>query len=75
VKRHKPRVLFLGLGDTDEFAHAGRYDLYLDAAHRADAYARELWETLQSMTSSGKTALVSMPDHGRGEGEEVEEPR
>jgi hypothetical protein len=71
VKLHKPRVLFVGLGDTDEFAHAGRYDLYLDAAHRADAYVRELWETVQGMPQyRGKTSLIFTPDHGRGEGPE-----
>jgi hypothetical protein len=69
VKLHKPRVIFVGLGDTDEFAHAGRYDLYLDAAHRADAYVRELWETVQAMSQyRGKTSLIFSPDHGRGEG-------
>jgi hypothetical protein len=61
--------LFVGLGDTDEFAHEGKYDLYLDAVHRADGYVRELWETVQSMKEyRGKTALIFSPDHGRGEG-------
>ena len=69
LKLHKPRVIFVGLGDTDEFAHDGRYDLYLDAAHRADAYVRELWDTVQGMKEyRGKTALIFTPDHGRGEG-------
>lgn len=71
VKLHKPHVLFVGLGDTDEFAHAGRYDLYLDAAHRADSYVRQLWETVQGMSEyRGKTAVIFLPDHGRGEGPE-----
>jgi hypothetical protein len=71
VKLHKPRVIFVGLGDTDEWAHAGRYDLYLDAAHRADSYVRELWETVQGMKEyRGKTALIFSPDHGRGVGPE-----
>ena len=71
VKLHKPRVLFVGLGDTDDFAHEGRYDLYLEAAHRADKYVRELWETVQGMSEyRGKTALIFLPDHGRGEGPE-----
>jgi hypothetical protein len=71
VKLHRPRVLFVGLGDTDEFAHAGRYDLYLEAAHRADAYIRELWETVQAMREyKGKTTLLFAPDHGRGVGPE-----
>ena len=34
LKRNKPRVLYVGLGETDEWAHAGRYDQYLEAAHR-----------------------------------------
>ena len=34
--RHKPRVLYIGLGETDEWAHERRYDLYLQAAHLAD---------------------------------------
>lgn len=67
VKTHKPRVLFLSLGDTDEWAHSGQYDLYLRAAHRFDQYVKELWETVQSMPQyKGATALVLCVDHGRG---------
>lgn len=63
----KPRVLFVGLGETDEWAHARRYDLYLEAAQRSDRYLRELWETLQSLPDyKDKTALVITTDHGRG---------
>ena len=29
----QPRVLFVGYGETDNWAHAGRYDLVLHAAH------------------------------------------
>ncbi len=69
VKLHKPRVLFLGLGDTDEWAHDGKYDLYLQSAHRADAYVKELWDTVQAMKEyRGNTTLIFSPDHGRGEG-------
>ena len=65
--KHRPRVLYIGLGETDEWAHARRYDLYLDAAHRSDQYLRELWETLQSLPEyKDRTALVVTTDHGRG---------
>src|SRR5262249_22970123 len=47
VHRHKPRVLFIGLGETDEWGHGRRYDLYLDAAHNSDRFVAELWQTLQ----------------------------
>ena len=40
--RHRPRVLFIGLGETDEWAHLRRYDLYLEAAYQAD---RARWPT------------------------------
>lgn len=67
----KPRVLYLSLGETDEWAHAGDYTKYLDAAHRADQYLAELWTTVQSLPQyKDKTTLVFSPDHGRGEGEQ-----
>jgi|ERR1039458_8110124 hypothetical protein len=67
-KQHQPRVLYLSLGETDEWAHSGRYDLYLKAALRADQYAQELWETAQSMEQyRGTTMLIFAVDHGRGE--------
>jgi hypothetical protein len=63
----KPRVLFLSLGETDEWAHEGRYDKYLESAHRADAAVRSLWETAQSMSRyKNKTTLIFSTDHGRG---------
>jgi hypothetical protein len=66
-----PRVLFVGLGETDEWMHAGRYDLALEAAHRADGFLRHLWEKLQSMPEyRGTTALIVTTDHGRGLGAE-----
>ena len=67
LRRHKPRVLFIGLGETDEWAHGRRYDLYLQAAHEADDFLNDLWSTLQSMPEyRGTTALVVTTDHGRG---------
>lgn len=69
--RHRPRVLYLGLGETDEWAHSRRYDLYLEAAQRGDRYLRELWELLQSLPEyRGRTHLVITTDHGRGAGRE-----
>lgn len=68
LKQHKPRVLFLSLGETDQWAHEGKYAEYLGAASRADAYLKELWDTVQSMPEyKGKTTLIFAPDHGRGE--------
>jgi hypothetical protein len=69
VKYAKPRVLFIGLGETDDWAHAGSYAEYLNAAHRSDAYIGALWNLIQTMPEyKDKTTLVVLPDHGRGEG-------
>lgn len=67
LRARKPRVLYLSLGETDEWAHGGRYDLYLRSANRFDQYVKELWETAQSMPEyRGNTTLILSVDHGRG---------
>jgi hypothetical protein len=69
LKVKKPRVLFVGLGETDDWAHTGSYPEYLNAAHLGDSYLKELWELVQSMPEyRGKTTLIALPDHGRGVG-------
>jgi hypothetical protein len=42
LKERKPRILFLSLGETDDWAHGSNYPQYLDAAHRADDFLRIL---------------------------------
>jgi Type I phosphodiesterase / nucleotide pyrophosphatase len=65
----KPRVLFIGYGETDEWAHSGRYDLYLQSAHRVDGFLRQLWERVQSDPQyRDRTTLIVTTDHGRGYG-------
>lgn len=69
VKVNKPRVLFIGLGETDDWAHMGSYPEYLNAVHRDDQYLKELWTLLQSMPEyRDQTTLIVLPDHGRGSG-------
>ena len=64
-----PRVLYIDLGENDEFGHAGDYDDYLDAAHYADAMFSDIWTTLQSDPFyKNQTDLLVFPDHGRGIG-------
>jgi hypothetical protein len=68
LQRKKPRVLYIGLGETDEWAHAGRYDQYLTAAHRVDGFLKTLWDTVQSIPEyRGTTTLIVTTDHGRGD--------
>lgn len=62
-----PRFLFLSLGETDEFAHQGRYDLYLQQANEFDRMVGELWHWIQTNPEyKDKTTLLITTDHGRG---------
>ena len=64
-----PKILYIDLGDTDDFAHAGDYGDYLDAAHYADAMFKDIWDTIQGDPFyKGKTTMLVFPDHGRGLG-------
>ena len=66
--KHKPRLLYVAYGETDDFAHDGEYDAYLEAAHRTDAFIRDLWEWVQSTDGyRDRTTLLITTDHGRGE--------
>lgn len=67
LRSGKPRVLYLLLGEGDEWAHEGRYDLYLDAATRADRFIERIWTTLQALPAyRDRTTLLVTTDHGRG---------
>lgn len=67
LQKHKPRVLFIGLGETDEWGHGRRYDLYLDAARNSDRFLAELWQQLQELPDyKDQTTLIVTTDHGRG---------
>jgi len=65
----QPRVLFVGYGDTDNYAHQGRYDLVLASAHAFDQFLGELWNTLQALPRyKDRTTFIITTDHGRGSG-------
>jgi hypothetical protein len=67
LRTAKPRALYIMLGEGDEWAHGGRYDLYLDAAFRADRFIRRVWEVVQSLPEyANHTTLLVTTDHGRG---------
>jgi hypothetical protein len=69
VKTGHPRVLFVGYGETDNWAHQGRYDLVLESAHGFDYFVQQLWETMQAMPEyRDQTTFILTTDHGRGSG-------
>ncbi|MEL6357532.1 MAG: alkaline phosphatase family protein, partial [Bacteroidota bacterium] len=68
LKREHPRVVYISYGETDDFAHDGSYNRYLDAAHATDKMWQELWKFLQKdPVYQGKTSLIITTDHGRGD--------
>jgi hypothetical protein len=67
MKINKPRLMHFGFGDTDEFAHEGQYDYYLDAANHADEWIKQIWNYIQSSRQyKNRTTLIVTTDHGRG---------
>jgi predicted AlkP superfamily pyrophosphatase or phosphodiesterase len=67
IKKEKPRMVYIAYGETDDFAHDGRYDFYLKSAHQTDAFIKELWDYVQSDAQyKDKTTFVIATDHGRG---------
>lgn len=68
LKIKKPKVLYIAYGETDEWAHAGQYNSYLDAAHQVDQWIKQIWDFVQSDPQyRNKTALFIATDHGRGD--------
>ena len=69
IKSSHPRLLFVGYGETDNWAHSGRYDLVLKSAHQVDEFVRELWDAMQAMPEyHDQTTFIITTDHGRGSG-------
>ena len=66
-----PKVMWISFGDTDEWAHAHKYDFYLDAAHANDTFISDLYEACEADPFyRGKTTYLLTCDHGRGSGNE-----
>ncbi len=67
--RHQPRVMFIGLGEPDEYAHQNDYSNYLRALRAADQLIGELSTRLDRLAAKGeRTAFFITTDHGRARG-------
>lgn len=68
IDTHHPKVVLLGFGETDQFAHQGRYDMYLQQASAVDKMIAELWYYVQTNPFyKNRTIFIITTDHGRGE--------
>ena len=71
LKNDHPKVMWISFGDCDEWAHARKYDLYLDGANYTDAFIRDIYEACEAdKFYRGKTVYLITCDHGRGFGDE-----
>jgi len=69
LSEHRPRFLWVALGDTDEWAHRCDYRGYVEALRAADDVIGQLAAELAKMESEGaRTALFVTTDHGRDAG-------
>lgn len=65
--RHQPALLWIGLSQSDDWAHARRYDLLLDYLHLVDGWLADLWQLIEETPGlAGQTTLILTTDHGRG---------
>ena len=67
MRRHNPRVMYISLGETDDWAHNRRYDRTLQAIQDFDESLKEITSFLDSTPFyKGRTLVVITTDHGRG---------
>jgi hypothetical protein len=67
LRTANPRVAYIALGETDDWAHDRRYDRVLQAIGYFDSALRELWTFIQSSPQyRDSTSLIITVDHGRG---------
>lgn len=67
IQKKHPRIIYLAFGETDEYAHRKRYDMYLHHINAFDRMLGELWSFLQSTPEyHNRTSLLVTTDHGRG---------
>lgn len=68
IKNHHPRIVYIGYGETDDFAHDAQYDQYVMAANRTDRFIQELWQLIQDDPFYRESTILFITvDHGRGE--------
>jgi hypothetical protein len=67
LKSVQPRLLFVAFDETDDWAHARRYDQVLRSIQFLDGALQALWTWVQgSPAYRDSTTLIVTCDHGRG---------
>ncbi|MDI9337397.1 MAG: alkaline phosphatase family protein [Alphaproteobacteria bacterium] len=67
LKKNKPKVLFIGLAEVDNFGHKFDYSAYITSAKQDDKWLSDLWNFIQNDSFyKNNTTLFITTDHGRG---------
>ena len=67
LDKHQPDLIYISYGETDDFAHDGDYESYLNSIKNTDSLIKDLWEYTQRREYyKGKTTFIITTDHGRG---------
>jgi hypothetical protein len=67
LEAKRPTLMFVGLGEPDEYCHRGDYAGYLASLHASDAIVGDLVDALGRMGARGRrTTVLVTADHGRG---------
>ena len=68
IDQYEPNAVYISYGETDDFAHDGRYDHYLNSAHQTDKFIAALWQFIQTHPKyRDRTNMIITTDHGRGD--------
>jgi hypothetical protein len=67
MKIYKPKIVHIGFGEADEFAHDKQYCNYLSNINMVDKMIGDLWNFIETdIDYKGKTIMIITTDHGRG---------
>jgi len=67
LEKYSPRLIYIAYGETDDFAHDGEFDQYLNSANQTDAFIADIWDWAQSKAQyRDATTMIITTDHGRG---------
>lgn len=62
LQHYEPQFVWISLGDTDEWAHAGNYKQYIASLVEADKFIGQMI----AQTNSNDYTFIITADHGRG---------
>jgi membrane-anchored protein YejM (alkaline phosphatase superfamily) len=69
IRKNHPELVYISYGETDDFAHAGLFDMYIKSLKNTDDLIKDLWQYVQKDSFyKDNTYFIITTDHGRGKG-------